>query len=299
MERFAETAARIASHSGKLEKIELLAQYFRTLDDADLPAAARFFTGSPFAARDSRTLSVGGRTIVEVARRVWEFDDAALGGAYRATGDLGAALAPLVRPPRAATLFSEHLTPAMLDARFGEIAAASGKQSNRRREAVLERIFRACTDPLVATYVVKIITGDLRVGLREGLVLDAIARAFGADPDAVRRGVMAAGDAGAVALAAKHGTLAELRVEYGAPIGFMLATPVTYATEYPQLDGAVWIVEDKYDGIRAQAHVRDGNVRLFSRRLNDVTSSYPEIAARSGCGRRRRHLRRRDRRYAR
>ncbi len=59
----------------------------------------------------------------------------------------------------------------------------------------------------------------------------------------------------------------------------MLATPVTYATEYPQLDGAVWIVEDKYDGIRAQAHVRDGSVRLFSRRLNDVTPSYPEIAA--------------------
>jgi DNA ligase 1 len=279
MERFAETAARIASHSGKLEKVDLLAQYFRTLDDADLPPAARFFTGSPFAARDSRTLSVGGRTIVGVARRVWEFDDAALGGAYRATGDLGAALAPLVRPPRAATLFSEHLTPATLETRFGEIAAASGKQSNRRREAVLERIFRACTDPLVATYVVKIITGDLRVGLREGLVLDAIARAFGADPDAVRRGVMAAGDVGAVALAAKRGALAELRVEYGAPIGFMLATPVTYAMEYPQLDGAVWIVEDKYDGIRAQAHVRDGSVRLFSRRLNDVTPSYPEIAA--------------------
>ncbi len=98
-------------------------------------------------------------------------------------------------------------------------------------------------------------------------------------PSAVRRGVMAAGDVGAVALAAKHGSLAELRVEYGAPIGFMLATPVTYATEYPQLDGAVWIVEDKYDGIRAQAHVRDGSVRLFSRRLNDVTASYPEIAA--------------------
>ncbi|HEX3458656.1 MAG TPA: ATP-dependent DNA ligase, partial [Candidatus Baltobacteraceae bacterium] len=224
-------------------------------------------------------LSVGGRTIVEVPRRVWEFDDAALGGSYRATGDLGAALAPLVRPPRAASLFSEHLTPATLEAHFGEIAAASGKQSSRRREAVLERIFRACTNPIVATYVVKIITGDLRVGLREGLVLDAIARAFDADPDAVRRGVMAAGDAGAVALAAKHGTLAELRVEYGAPIGFMLATPVTYATEYPQLDGTAWIVEDKYDGIRAQAHLRDGSVRLFSRRLNDVTASYPEIVA--------------------
>jgi ATP-dependent DNA ligase I len=278
MERFAETAARIASLSGKLEKVALLAQYFRTLDDADLPAAARFFCGSPFAARDSRALCVGGRTIVEAARRVWEFDDAALGDAYRATGDLGAALALLVRPPRVASLFTDRLTPAALDALFGDIAAASGKQSSRRREAVLERILRACTDPLVATYVVKIVTGDLRLGLREGLVLEAIARAFDAAPDAVRRGMMAAGDAGAVALAARHGTLDQLRVEYGLPIGFMLATPIAYAAEYPQLDGAAWIVEDKYDGIRAQAHVRDGKVRLFSRRLNDVTASYPEIA---------------------
>ena len=99
MERFAQTAQRIASNPGKLEKIAVLASYFRTLDDADLIAAARFFTGNPFAARDRRTLSIGGRTIVEVARRVWGFDDAALSSSYRATGDLGAALGPLVRPP--------------------------------------------------------------------------------------------------------------------------------------------------------------------------------------------------------
>jgi DNA ligase 1 len=278
MERFAATAEEIAVHPAKLEKIALLAEYFATLDDADLLAAARFFSGSPFAARDHRTLSIGGRTIVEVARRVWEFDDAALGTSYRSTGDLGAALGPLVRPPRDTTLFHDRLTPATLDALFGEIAEASGKRASRRREAVLERIVRACDDPLAATYVVKIVTGDLRVGLREGLVFDAIARAFDADPVSVRRAAMAAGDVGAVALAAKHGTLADLRVEYGAPIGFMLATPVAYGDVYKELAGAAWHFEDKYDGIRAQAHLRNKTVRIFSRRLNDVTASYPEVA---------------------
>lgn len=277
MERFAATAQRIASQSAKLEKIATLAEYLQTLDDADLVAATRFFTGTPFAARDHRTLSVGGRTIVEVARRVWGFDDEALGTNYRNTGDLGAALGPLARPPRDAMLFAEHLTPAALDVLFGEIAAASGKRANKRREAVLERILRACNDPLVATYVVKIVTGDLRVGLREGLVLDAIAKAFDAEAAAVRRGVMAAGDVGTVALAAKHGSLHELRVVYGTPIGFMLATPVAYGDAYKELAGARWHFEDKYDGIRSQAHVREGNARLFSRRLNDVTESYPEI----------------------
>ncbi len=278
MERFAATAQQVASNSGKLEKIAILAAYFRTLDDPDLLASARFFSGGPFAARDHRTLSVGGRTIVEVARRVWGFGDAALGRNYRTTGDLGAALGPLVAAPHDAMLFHDRLTPAALDALFAEIAQASGKRANLRREAVLERIFRACEEPLVATYVVKIVTGDLRVGLREGLVLEAIARAFDADPAAVRRGAMASGDVGTVALAAKHGTLAELRVDYGTPIGFMLATPIAYGEAYKDLSDAVWHFEDKYDGIRAQAHVRDGRARIFSRSLNDVTASYPEVA---------------------
>jgi DNA ligase-1 len=279
VERFAQTAQQIAAHPAKLEKVALLAEYLGSLDDADLVAAARFFTGRPFAARDHRTLSLGGRTLVEVARRVWGFDDAALGQAYRTTGDLGTALGSLVRPPPDAMLFRDPLTPASLDVFFGEIASASGKQANKRRAAVLERILRACDDSLTAAYVIKIVTGDLRVGLREGLVLDAIAAAFAAEAHAVRRGVMAAGDVGAVALAAKHGTLGELRIAYGTPIGFMLANPVPYGEAYAELTGGVWYAEDKYDGIRAQAHIRDGNVQLFSRRLNDVTASYPEIAA--------------------
>ena len=84
-----------------------------------------------------------------------------------------------MHPPRATTLFPETLTPATLSLRFHEIAALRGKNSAKRREAILERIFRACDDPLAAAFVVKIVTGDLRIGLREGLVFDAIASAFG------------------------------------------------------------------------------------------------------------------------
>lgn len=279
MERFAEVAEAVAARAGKLEKQALIAAYLRSLDDADLVAATRFFTGNPFAARDRRTLSTGGRAVVAAARRVWGFSDADLSASYRATGDLGAALGPLVRPPRDAMLFTDRLTPASLDALFGDMADASGKNAAKRRELVLERIFRACDNPLVATYVVKIVTGDLRIGLREGLVIDAIAAAFDAEPAAVRRAAMAAGDVGAVALAARRGTLDEIRVAYDVPIGFMLASPIPYGQAYEALDEAEWQVEDKYDGIRAQAHVHDGRVSLFSRNLNDVTASYPEIAA--------------------
>jgi DNA ligase-1 len=279
MKRFGETCAAIAAKPAKLEKIAILARYLQALGDADLQAAARFFTGNPFAARDERSLGIGWRTIVEAARKVWDVHEGALAASYRQHGDLGAALGPQVRPPMDLALFSETLTPAALYAIFEEIAAAKGKAAGKKREALCERILRACTQPVEATYVIKILTGDLRIGLREGLILDAIAQAFGADARAVRRATMAAGDVGLVAVAARHRRLDEMRVAYGSPIGFMLATPVTFGSDYHDLREASWIAEEKFDGIRAQVHKYGQTVRIFSRTLNEVTHSYPEVAA--------------------
>ena len=122
-------------------------------------------------------------------------------------------------------------------------------------------------------------TGELRIGLREGLVVDAVAQAFERDPRAVRRAASAAGDLGAVALAAKHDALDQVAIAYHAPIAFMLATPIAYGSAYKDLAAATWLVEDKYDGIRVQAHVTPERVSLFSRTLNDVAASYPEVVA--------------------
>ncbi|MGC2243678.1 MAG: ATP-dependent DNA ligase, partial [Candidatus Aquilonibacter sp.] len=263
-----------------LEKVAILAAYLRELDDENLAAAARFFTGNPFAAREQKQLSVGGRTIVEAAQRVWGVTEAQLRAGYREHGDLGDALGPLVREPANLGLFrEERLTPASLAAIFEEIAAAAGRSAGKRRLDLCERILSACTAPLEATYVIKIMTGDLRIGLREGLVHDAVASAFEQTPERIRRAVMVAGDVGAVARAAKHGELDTLRMHLGSPIGFMLASPIAYGEAYADLETHRWFAEDKYDGIRAQAHIDGAHVTLFSRTLNDVTHSYPEIAA--------------------
>ena len=274
---FARTCAAIAATASKLEKIALVAGYLRELGDDDLAPATRYFTGNPFPQAQERSLAVGGRTLVEAAETTWGVDDAALGVAYRATGDLGAALGPFVRPSHDLGLFRETLTPARLYALLVEIADASGKSAQKRRRILCERIFSACTDPLEATYIVKIMTGELRIGLREGLVVDAIAQAFERDPRAVRRAASAAGDLGAVALAAKHDALDQVTIAYHAPIAFMLASPIAYGSEYKDLAAASWLVEDKYDGIRAQAHVTPNRVSLYSRTLNDVAASYPEV----------------------
>jgi DNA ligase-1 len=244
---FARTCAAIGATASKLEKVALVAAYLRSLDDADLTPAARFFTGNPFAHADQRSLGLGGRTVVAAAHAAWGVDSVALREAYHATGDLGAALGPFVRPALDLGLFRETLTPAVLFALLAEIAAASGKSAQRRRQVLCERILGACTDPLEATYVIKIVSGELRIGLREGLIGDAIAQAFAADPVAVRRAASAAGDVGAVAVAAKHGTLGGIAIAYHAPIAFMLAAPIAYGSEYVDLTTGTWLVEDKYE----------------------------------------------------
>ena len=276
---FAQACDDIAATPAKSSKVQRLAAYFRSLSEADLPAAARFVSGKPLAAHDDRKLAIGGRTLVAAARNLWNPGDDELAAAYRATGDLGEALARVAREPVDLGLFSETLDPATFGGMLEDLAAAEGAAVGKRREAVARRALRAARTPREVAYVAKILTGELRIGLREGLVLDAIAAAFDREPALVRRAAMAAGDVGAVAAAARADTLASIEIRYGAPIGFMLATPVVFGSSYRELAAGTWLVEDKYDGIRAQAHVRGDEVRLFSRTFSEISRAFPEIVS--------------------
>ena len=276
---FAEVCDAVAATPAKLLKTERLAAYFRRLEPADLEPAARFLTGNPLPAYDHRKIAIGGRAIVAAARELWGLAGSELSLAYRGTGDLGEALARLYREPQRPGLFREELTPALFASLLDDIAEAKGKAAGKRREALCARVLRACRSGREVAYVVKILTGDLRIGLRESLAL-----AFTREPEAVRRAAMAAGDVGAVALAARNGTLESIEVRYGAPIGFMLASPVTFGSSYREFASGSWLVEDKYDGIRVQAHVRAHVATLYSRAFSDVARAFPEVAEALGRG---------------
>jgi DNA ligase-1 len=157
---------------------------------------------------------------------------------------------------------------------FRALAAARGQAAKADLlRALLER-----ASALEATYLIKIITGDLRIGVRESLVEEAIAKAYDEQYSAVRRANMLLGDISeTVRLAATH-QLGEAKMRLFHPIGMMLASPVETAAEaFEYFTNAA--VEDKFDGIRAQVHADGDQVRIFSRTLDDVTSSFPELAA--------------------
>ncbi len=132
------------------------------------------------------------------------------------------------------------------------------------------------TSGLEAKYLVKIMTGDLRIGLKESLVEEAIARAYGGTLAEVQRANMLVGDIGETLRLAARGALGEAHMRMFHPLGFMLASPVESAEEALSYFEEASI-EDKYDGIRAQAHVSGGEVRFFSRTRDEITESFPEL----------------------
>jgi DNA ligase-1 len=189
-----------------------------------------------------------------------------LTAAYRRHGDLGA-VAGEVLP-----VAGRGLNVVEVQERFREIAGARGPAA----KGVMVRELLSLSAPLEAKYIVKIMTGDLRIGLKESLVEEAIAKAYGAPLKDAQRANMLLGDIGETLKFALAGKLGEAKMRLFHPLGFMLASPAESAEEaLSYFEQAA--VEDKYDGIRAQAHCADGEVRIFSRTRDDITESFPEL----------------------
>ncbi|MGA3196226.1 MAG: ATP-dependent DNA ligase [Terriglobales bacterium] len=267
MLQFAQTADAIAATNSKLAKTALVATYFRGLPVDQAAIAAIFLSGRPFAAYDERTLQVGGSLLWRAIAELSGKSEDELTEIYRRRGDAGSVAAEALPPKSEAGLS----LPDVQDA-FVEIAAARGAANKAH---LLRELLRRAT-PLEAKYVVKIVSGDLRIGLKESLVEEAIARAFDAPLDQVKRANMLLGDLGETLRLAASGKLGEARLRLFHPIDFMLASPVESAEEaLSYFENAA--VEDKFDGIRAQAHISEGKVRLFSRTRDDITESFPEL----------------------
>ena len=271
MEHLAETCERIAATSKKLEKTAIVADYLRSCQIGEAAIAAVFLSGRAFPAFEERTLQIGGSALWKRVVELSGGGDEALRAAYRKRGDLGAAAADVLTSKSPT---KGKLTLAEVRETFDQIA---GTRTATAKSALLKSLLERAT-ALEAKYILKIITGELRIGLKESLVEEAIAKAYDEPLASVQRANMLLGDIGStLRLAAEH-RLDQAHMRLFHPIGFMLASPAADAEEaFQYFEHA--LVEDKYDGIRAQAHCGGGQARLFSRTLDEVTSSFPELVA--------------------
>ena len=273
--RFAEwvsTADAVRGTTKKLEKLAHLGAYLGPLDDPDLAIAARLFAGAPFPRTDERVLAVGWSALVDavIARSGAAGDE--IGASYQRHADLGDVAAELTARGASAAK-PPPLTLGDVAEAFDRIAAARGVAA--KRELLVALLARAT--PAEVRYLVKVMSGEPRIGLREGLLEDAIGRAFGRDREAVGRAHMLGGDIGVAATQAKHDTLADAHFVHFAPIGMMLATPVLDLREVERRFPSPYVVEDKYDGVRAQVHKDGDRVELYSRTFDRVTARFPEL----------------------
>jgi len=273
MRRWSELAERVAGTTRTSEKTALLADYLRSLSGAELPIAAVFLTGRPFPETDQRVTGLGWAAIATTVTTLAGVPRSALAEAYDRSSDLGLAVADVLAgvghaPDPATSPSLEEVA-----ATYAAIEPASGPA---RKGALLGSLLER-SDPLTAKYVVKVLSGELRIGLREGLVEAAVARAFDRPLDEVKWAGMLTGDIGRTAELARDGRLDDAALALFNPIKFMLASPVEDATLIMSRLGAPVWVEDKYDGIRAQLHKAGAEVRLYSRDLHDVSGQFPEI----------------------
>jgi DNA ligase 1 len=293
LEPWAELCERLARTTKKLEKRAWMADFLRELPVEAAAHAALYLSGTPFAEADGRQLSVGGASLWQVVRELTQASDSEMHSAYRKHGDLGSAAFDLLSA-------REEVVPAVLtieDAaeNFTQMAAARGTaRGTERRQTLLRDLLKRAT-PLEAKYLIKLMLGDMRIGVKQAQVEEAIAVATERELTAVRRAVMLLGDLSEVMRLADADRLDEARMRLFHPLGFMLASPVDSVEEAmarfaeevraeqkgeggakptPETEGtsgdealpiaiepAVALVEahvqDKFDGIRCQLHCGD------------------------------------------
>jgi DNA ligase-1 len=262
MNRFVETCEAVAATTLRNAKVRLVAQYLRSLPPENAVRAATFLGGRPFPRYEERVLGVGGSLIWQVVSELAGVDRKRMEEVYLRHGDLGDAAEELLK------VRHEGKSHSLLEIEevFKELAEARGPLQKR---PLLEGLLRTSLPP-EAKYAIKIMTGELRIGLRESLVEEAIAQAFGVSLADIQRANMLTGDMGGVFRLAAEGRLGEARLRLLKPIGFMLATPAESPEEILESRFEGVLIEDKYDGVRAQAHKQGDRVRFFSRTMDEL-----------------------------
>jgi DNA ligase-1 len=291
----ARLAELLAKEPGRLKKRAAIAEAIASVQAAsgseDAGRFCLYLAGQPFAEADPRRLNAGGALLSKAVKEVSGASEAALTVAYRRHGDLGAAAEEVwVVQPTSQDRDMGHpawLSLVEVDEAFAAMAVA---RSTAARAALVEGVLRRAT-ALEAKYLLKLMLGDMRIGVKQSLIEEAIAVASAAELTAVRHAVMLQADLSQAVRMAFAGTLAEARMRLFHPLGFMLASPVDSPEEAvarftgkPELEESAVVhalLEDKFDGMRAQVHCGDptqpGRVAIYSRNREDITESYPEI----------------------
>ncbi|MFA6225759.1 MAG: ATP-dependent DNA ligase [Methanoregula sp.] len=273
---FSKTCEKLEGISGRLEMIDLISTVLPTLSTDELPVFVRFVRGRIFPDWSAQKLGIGPNLLYEAIGYVAGIKKEQVIGKINQTGDVGQAVEELLMEKSMTTFFHEDLDLVRVDRELITIAAMEGKKSQREKLLAVRRLL-GNAHPLEGRYLARIMLEELRIGVGEGSVREAIAKAFAVDSTLVEHAMQALNDSGEVARLAKIGpdALKEVRITPFHPVRMMLAQHGAIAdmiTEQGQI-----AAEYKYDGSRFQFHKKGNWARMYSRRLEDVTGALPDV----------------------
>ena len=274
---FARICEQLEGIPGRLDMIEQVATVLPRLDDEELPVFVRFIMGRVFPDWSPRTLGVGPNLLYDAVAYVVGTKRETVREAINATGDAGLAVEGLLAKKEQTSFFIQELDLIEVYRELERMAAAGGQRSQREKLRVAQGLFGNAR-PLEGRYLARLMLEELRIGMGEGNVRDAVARAFDIDVRLVEHAHQAMNDLGEVALLARRdpAALSRVTIEPFRPVKMMLAQAGTIAAQIA--DHGEVAVEYKYDGSRFQFHKKGDVCRIYSRRLEEVTGSLPDIA---------------------
>ena len=276
---FAQFCDILEKISSTLEMTAKIAGFLRKIDDdRDLYDVVLFLTGKVYPPWDERELGVGVGLVYEALKIATGADRSKVEELLRETGDLGKAAEILIRGKRQLTLFQEELTIRKVREVFDTMSSLTGEGSQKRKVRLLADLYVSAT-PVEARYLTRLVLGEMRLGVGEGIIRDAIAKAWGISSELVERAYMITNDFGRVAVVAKNEGregLEKLKIQLHIPVKMMLAQ-VAESVESAVREMGEVAVEWKFDGTRVQIHWGDGKITIFSRRLENVTRALPEV----------------------
>jgi DNA ligase-1 len=278
----AELCEKLEATNKRLVMVDLVAEFLKSLEAQEVESAASMILGRPLPKWSQQTLEVSWATLSETIKRITGVEWNIFIETFSKTGDVGSATKTIFEDSKIkkqATLFERKLTVAEVRRSLEAIAETNGYGSKEKKERLIEALL-SLASPIEAKYLVKIFIGEMRTGFHEGLMEQAISKAFQIPLEVVQKATMTIGDIGEVAAIAKmEGKEGLLKIGFKVfrPVRLMLAQMANDAAEALKEHDGKTAFEYKLDGARVQIHKLGGEVRIFSRRLTDVTKSLPEI----------------------
>jgi DNA ligase 1 len=271
---------RLEGISGRLEMTDVVSDFISNVDEHVLPAVISFIRGSPFPVWSNLELGISDKLLIKAISSSSGLSEKAINDLIRELGDVGlVAERVLVSKPQK-TLFSETLSVERVYETLHRIVLLTGKGSQDKKLAYVSELYSNAS-PIDSKYITRLILGQLRIGVGDGVIRDSISKAFNVDSSLVERAHNLRPDWGEVALTAKgegNQGLEKYGIVVGEPMKVMLAQKSEGMAQALSEVGNAQL-EVKYDGARVQIHKRKDEIRLFTRRLENVTTQFPDVVS--------------------